>query len=138
MADKIVKVDYFVAAVADKPGKAAAILKGLSQNGVNLLAFTGFPAGKKAQLDFVPRDKAVFKKAAKKIKLTVKATKTGFLVQGNDRRGATAQVLEKLAAAKINVTAVDAVAAGGGRWGAILWVKPQDNAKAAKALGVSK
>ncbi|MBU2498393.1 MAG: ACT domain-containing protein [Proteobacteria bacterium] len=60
--------------------------------------------------------------------------KTGFLVQGQDRTGAVAEVLKNLADAKINVTAVDAVSAGGGRWGAILWVKSKDVSKASKAL----
>ena len=39
--------------------------------------------------------------------------------------------------AKINVTAVDAVCAGAGRYGAILWVAPRDVTRAAKALGAS-
>jgi hypothetical protein len=42
--------------------------------------------------------------------------------------------LNKLARAGVNVTAVDAAAAGRGRFGMILWVKPKDYAKAAKAL----
>jgi hypothetical protein len=37
--------------------------------------------------------------------------------------------------AKINVTAVDAVTAGAGRFGAILWVKQSDVNRAARALG---
>jgi len=63
--------------------------------------------------------------------------KTGFLVQGEDRRGAVAELMAKLADAKINVTAIDAVAAGAGRYGAILWVKLGDVTKAAKILGTS-
>jgi len=43
--------------------------------------------------------------------------------------------LGKLAAAKVNVVAMDAVAAGSGRWGAILWVAPRDLKKAAGVLG---
>jgi predicted amino acid-binding ACT domain protein len=57
------------------------------------------------------------------------------LVQGGDRKGAVAILLKKLADNKINVTAVDAVSAGAGRYAAILWVKPEDVNKAAKALG---
>ena len=37
--------------------------------------------------------------------------------------------------AKINVTAVDAVTSGMGRWAAILWVKQRDLKKAAQILG---
>lgn len=64
--------------------------------------------------------------------------KTGFLIQGEDRPGAVAELIAKLAEAKINVTAYDAVAAGEGRYGALLWVKPQDVQKAARVLGAVK
>jgi ACT domain-containing protein len=76
----------------------------------------------------------VFRRALSTAKLKVQSKKTGFLVQGDDRRGAVAEVLQKLADAAINVTAVDGVSAGAGRWGAILWVKPQSVNKAAKVL----
>jgi hypothetical protein len=42
--------------------------------------------------------------------------------------------LSRLAEARLNVTAVDAVSRGRGRFGAIFWVKPQAVAKAAKLL----
>jgi predicted amino acid-binding ACT domain protein len=61
--------------------------------------------------------------------------KKGFLVQGTDRVGAVHRHLKKLAEAGINVTAADAVAAGKGRYGMLLWVKPREYARAAKVLG---
>ena len=131
MADTIRKTGYFAMDVADKPGEAAGILQALSQAGVNLLAFSGFPRGRRAQLDLVPEDAALFRKAVKRAKLKVRPKKTGFLVQGKDRPGAVAEVLQKLAEANINVTAVEAVSAGGGRYGAILWVKSKDASKKA-------
>jgi prephenate dehydratase len=69
------------------------------------------------------------------MKLALGAKKTAFLLQGDDRPGALADTLEKLAAAKINVTAMDAVTSGSGRFGAIFWVKPRDVNRAAKLLG---
>jgi hypothetical protein len=45
--------------------------------------------------------------------------------------------VSKLADAGVNITALDAVAAGEGRYGAILWVKPAEVRKAAKALGAT-
>jgi hypothetical protein len=134
MADTITKVGYFAVDVADKPGEAARVLQALSQAGVNLLAFSGFPRGRRAQLDFVPEDSALCRKALTRAKLKVRPKKTGFLVQGKDRTGAVEEVLQRLADAEINVTAVDAVSAGRGRWGAILWVNPKDVRKASKAL----
>lgn len=133
--ETIRKVDYFVTEVANKPGEAARVLD--SVRGVNLLAFTGFPSGRRAQVDFIPEDAAAFKDAAKRAKLKVKAKKGGFLVQGDDQPGAVARVMRRLADAKVNVTAIDAVTAGNGRFGAILWVKSKDVKKAAKVLQAS-
>lgn len=135
MGDTIRKVDYFYSEVSNKVGEGARILSAIRESGVNLLAFTGFPVGKKAQIDFVPEDTESFKKAAKKAGLKLSAKKTGFLVQGADRVGAVAEILSELAADKINVTAIDAITAGAGRYAAIFWVAPSDVKKTAKALG---
>ena len=58
-----------------------------------------------------------------------------FLVSGADRVGEGAKLMAKLAAKRINVIAIDAVCAGSGRYGAILWVSPGQYGKAARALG---
>ena len=137
MADIIRKVAYFAMDVPNRPGEGARLLKALADAGVNLLAFSGFPSGRKAQLDFIPEDVAVFKKAVKVAKIKTRPQKFGVLIQGNDRKGAVAQLLKTLADKKINVTAIDAMSAGAGRYAAILWVKPKDVNKAAKALGAS-
>jgi hypothetical protein len=133
MSDRVQRVDYFYVMVPNKAGQAAKVLAGLAAQGVNLLAFSGFPAGRKGQLDLVPQDSARLQRAAKKLKLKLSKKKSGFLLQGSDRVGAMTKTLNTLAAAKINVTAMDAVA-GGGRFAAIFWVKPKKVAKAAKLL----
>jgi hypothetical protein len=137
MADTIRKVAYFAVDVPNKPGEGACLLVGLADAGVNLLAFSGFPSGRKTQLDFIPEDVAVFKNAVKAAKLKTRPQKFGFLVQGDDRKGAVADLLKTLSEKKINVTALDAVSAGAGRYAAILWVATKDVNKAAKALGAS-
>jgi hypothetical protein len=137
MADTVRRVDYFYIETPDKPGEGAKVLAGLRDAGVNLLAYTAFPRGRRAQIDFIPEDSVAFKAVAKKAGLKLSAKKTGFLIQGEDRAGALAEIMAKLAAADINVTATDAVCAGEGRYGAILWVKPPDVRRAAKALGAS-
>jgi len=60
--------------------------------------------------------------------------KIGYLIQGDDKAGAVADIVSKLSGAKINITALQGIAAGGGRYGAILSVKPRDVNKAAKVL----
>ena len=137
MAKKVCKIDYYYVSVPDKPGEAARILSALNQGGVNLLGFCGFPQGaRKAQLDFLPEDPAVFARVARRAGLKLSRKKTGFLIQGEDRPGAVAEWLGKVTASGINVTAVQAVSAGAGRYAALLWVKAPDVRKAAKALGV--
>jgi hypothetical protein len=136
MADEIRRVEYFYVQVADKPGEGARTLAVLRDAGVNLIAFSGFPEGRRAQLDFVPEDAAAFRQAAKKAGWKVTGPKKAFMISGEDRVGVVADVLGKLADAKINVVAVDALCAGQGRYGAILWVDPGAVAKTAKLLGV--
>ncbi|MBI4390272.1 MAG: hypothetical protein HY575_00130, partial [candidate division NC10 bacterium] len=70
--DTIQRVEYFYVQVPDKPGEGARALAALRGAGVNLLAYSGFPAGRKAQLDFVPGDPAAFRQVAKQAKWKVK------------------------------------------------------------------
>ena len=137
MAQRIRRVQYFYVMAPDKPGEGARALEALRDAGVNLLAFTGFPAGKRAQLDFVPEDPAAFRAVARKAKWKVTGPKVAFLIEGDDRTGAMADIYERLAAAKINIVASDAVVAGAGRFGAILWVEPRDVTRTAKVLGAA-
>ena len=59
--------------------------------------------------------------------------KRGFLVQGDDRIGAVADLVGELAGAKIGVIAIDAVSVDD-RYGALCWVAQRDVKKAAKVL----
>jgi hypothetical protein len=138
MSERIRKVDYYKIEVANKSGEGARVLEALRKEGVNLLAFTGFPRGRRAQIDVVPENTAAFKATAKRARLKLGPKKIGFLVQGEDRIGAIADIMARLGDARINVTAIDAVCGGEGRYGAIFWVKPPDVAKAARVLGASK
>lgn len=137
MAETVRLVDYFYITVPDKPGEGARALETLKEAGVNLLAFSGFPQGRRAQLDFIPADPTAFKQAAKRSKWKLVGPKRGFLLQGDDRVGAVADLLERLGAAKINVTAIDALCVSEGRYGAIFWVASKDVKKAAALLGAS-
>ena len=135
MADRVRKVNYCYAKVSARAGQGAAVLDEIQKAGVSLLAFSGFPiGGGKAQLDLVTQDMAAVRRVARKNGWRLSKTKKAFLIQGDDRAGACHRQLKKLADQKINVTAVDAVTAGKGRWAAILWVKPQVYARAARAL----
>ena len=135
MADAIRVVDYFYIMVGDKPGEGARVLNHLRGMGINLMALHAFPVGRRAQIDMFPADRVAFARAAKKAGWKVTGPRQAFLIQGSDRVGALVGAFDRLAKAKINVTATDAVTAGGRRFGSLLWVKPRDVARAKKALG---
>ncbi len=135
MADRVRKVTYCYVTVTGRAGHGAKILGALSDAGVDLLGFSGFPAkGGKAQLDLMAQDMAAVRRVARRNGWRLSTTKKAFIVQGHDRVGAVHRHLQKLADQKINVIAADGVAAGQGRYGMILWVKPKDYARAARAL----
>jgi len=128
-------VEYAYVTVAHRAGEAAHILEALRDANVNLLAFSGFPQGRnKAQIDVVTDDIDGLKAAAKRHKWKLSRTKRAFLAQGTDEVGAALPPIAKMAEAKINVIAVDAVAAGEGRFGMLFWVAPRHYKRAAKLL----
>jgi hypothetical protein len=134
MAETVRQLDYFYMEVPNKVGEGGKALQTLKEGGVNLIAFSGFPAGRRAQLDFFPADPAAFKGIAKANRWKLVGPKRGFLVQGDDRIGAVSDLVGKLAGANISVIAIDAVSIDE-RYGALCWVAPRDFKKAAKLLG---
>ena len=134
MATTVRKTAYFSMKTPNRPGQGSRLLNGLAAHGVNLVAFTGFPNAGRAQVDFIPYDAVKFTRAARKLGMKVSKRKTVFLAQGSDKAGACAAICGKLAKAGINMVAMDAVAAGRGRFGAIFWVKSRDVARASRVL----
>ena len=135
MADRVRKVNYCYVTVPNRVGRGAEVLGKLREAGTNLVAFSGFPVKGGAQLDIVASSLAPVRRVAKKHGWRLSKAKRGFHVQGKDEPGAVHRHVEKLARQNIGVTAADAVTAGSGRYGMILWVKPKDYARAARALG---
>jgi hypothetical protein len=135
MADRVRKVSYCYVTTPNRAGHGAKVMAELTKAGVNLLAFSGFPAkDRKSQLDLVTDKTAALRRLAKRHGWKLSKTKRAFLIQGQDRAGAAYGHHEKLAREGINVTAADAVCAGKGRYGMILWVRPKDYSRAAKVL----
>ena len=138
MGDVIKRIDYYYVTVPDKAGEGARVLAALEKAGVNFTGISAFPEGaRKAQIDLIPEDSAAFVKAAKSAGLQLSRKKTGFQIQGTDRPGTLADVAQKLANAGINVVSAQVFCAGGGRYGGMLWVKPEDVRKASRVLGAA-
>lgn len=135
MADQVRKVTYCNTIVTNRAAQGAKVLAELKRMGVNLTAFSGFPRKSgKAQLDFVTEDIAAVRRVFKANGWTLSKPKKGFLIYGEDGVGAAFRHIQKLADLKINITAADAVYAGKGRFGMILWVKPKDYRRSARIL----
>ena len=137
MAETIKKVQYFYATIEDKPGTASELLKNLSDRGVNIMAVTAFPLGDgRSQVDFFPEKPEELIKAALDVGVTLVGPKRAFMIQGDDKIGALHDHHLKLSDAGINVHAANGVVDGSGRFGYVMWVKPEDYDKAAKAFGI--
>jgi hypothetical protein len=132
------QADYCYIMTTARAGTGAKILGALKDAGINLLAFSGFPAGKgRAQIDLVADSLDPIYALAKDHKWKLSKPKKCFLVQGTDEIGAIEGPISALANAGIKITAADAVAAGAGRYGMLLWVKPKNHKQAAAVLGAA-
>jgi len=139
MATEITQVDYRYIILDDEPSAAAAAMATLLELGVELLGFSQFPHGPgKSQMDLIVKDNEAFVKTALDMGLALSRQKTGFLVRGDETPGAAVfDILRRLAGAHVAVTSLQAVSAGAGRFGALLWVKATDIDEASKVLAAS-
>ena len=134
MGEQVREVLHYSVSIPDKVGEGARVLGALRDAGVNLIAFWGYPAGKgRAQLEFIPEDSAKFVAAAKQAKLEVRKS-TAFYVHDEDRPGAVADILKKIADAGISLDAMQAVCGGAGRYGAVIFLSAEAAKKAATVL----
>lgn len=137
MTMSVRRADYYTTTVADQPGEAYRLLSHLAGAGVNLLAFTAIPVGPaRTQLTIFPEDDGALVHAAKAASIAIDGPHPAFLVQGDDTLGALAGIHEKLFDAGVNVYAASGVTDGAGSFGYLVYVRPDDFAEAARALGV--
>jgi hypothetical protein len=137
MALVIRRVDYFYTTVRDEPGEAYKLLSRLAEADVNLLAFNAVPIGPgHTQLVLFPDMSAQLVKLAEGLGLPLQGPFRALLIQGDDRLGALADVHERLFDAKINVYSSNGITDGSGAFGCILYLRPEDLERGAKALGV--
>src|ERR1035438_7199182 len=110
MADEISRVAYSVATIPHKAGEAARILTAFKDAGMNLKGFLGYrKTARNAEIIFVLDEKTPGVGAVgKKVGLTLGKKQRAFLVSGEDRPGAVAELMCKLAEAGINVTSLHA------------------------------
>lgn len=134
MAISVRRVDYFYTTVGEG---AYRLLNDLAGLGVNLLALHTVPLGPDStQLTMFPEETRVFVSAAEKARLKLDGPHRALLVQGDDQMGALAGIHAKLRAANVSVFASMCVTDGHGYYGYVIYLRPEDADKAAKALEI--
>lgn len=137
MAFTIRTVEYYYANVRDELGAAYRVLKQLAELGVDLLAFTAVPSGPAlAQFALFPEDPRRLVAEARAAQLALDGPYHAFLAQGDDELGALAGVHERLVDAGVDIYASTGVTDGRGAFGYIVYVREEQFARAADALGV--
>jgi len=137
MSYKIRKLNYYYAITQDKPGEVHKILSILADVGVNQLAFNAMQMGpERSQITLFPEDDSLLLNVAKKAGLDLDGPYQAILVQGSDELGALIEVHEKLHSANINIASSTAIADGGGSYGYLIYLRPDDYDKATDVLSI--
>ena len=137
MSYSVRRVDYFHATITAQTGEGYKLLTQLADLGVNMVAFTAVPIGPtRTQLTIFPDETQKMATAGERAGLSLDGPHPALLVQGDDQMGALASVHEQLCEANVDVFASTGVTDGSGRYGYVLYVRPQEYERAVEALGI--
>jgi hypothetical protein len=127
------KTKQFTVMVGNQPGALAQVARTLGNSKVNILALLGTAQGTNATVELVVEDPRRAKKALDGAGLTYQET-TAEEFELQNKPGALAQCLEKLAARGVNLNSICATASKGGKKAVLVYtVQVAAKAKAATA-----
>ncbi len=130
---RMAKTKQFTVTIENRPGAVAEIAKMLGNAKVNILALLATAQGTSGTLQLIVEDTRRAKKALDEARIAYKET-TAEEFELTNKPGALAQSLEKLAAKGVNLNAIFATAAKGGKKAVVVYaVEAQDAAKATAA-----
>jgi len=116
----------------NRPGVLAWHAQEFKKRKVNFDALWSYEHDRRGKIAAIGKDKAALRRALKSMGIQPKTSRC-FYITGQDKVGALVEVLDRLAAAGINVECSDALAAQG-KFAATLWVRDEDLSKARKLL----
>ncbi|MFZ0882836.1 MAG: hypothetical protein WAN14_05520 [Candidatus Acidiferrales bacterium] len=127
------KTKQFTITIENHPGAVAAIVQRLGSAKVNILALLGTAQGTSGAVELVVEDPRRAKKVLDEAGLAYRET-TAEEYELQNKPGALAQVLDKLAAKGVNLNSICATAAKGGKKAVLVYtVETAAKAKAATA-----
>ena len=127
------RMTYFKAIVEDKPGALLALVRNLKENNLGLVGMKGVAQGTHGDVLVIPKDPDKLRISWRAVGNLVEEG-TLFFVSGTDTTGALLTSLEALTNIGVNVVAIEGAAVGG-KYGAFLWVAPEDLDRTSEALG---
>jgi len=127
------RLAYFKAKIDDKPGALLALAKDLKEKKLDLIALKGVGQAGQGEILVIAKSPDKLREAWKASGALVEEG-TVFFLSGTDTTGALVTSLDAIATAGVNLVATEALAVGG-KFGAVLWVSPEDLDKTAQALG---
>ena len=135
MSLQIRRVTYYTANVADRIGSAYQVLSELAKSGTSLLAFSCVPVGPNhLQVTLFPDDAQRLEDKSDSMGIQLMPPQHAFLIQGDDQIGVLADVHRRLVDASIDVYAANGVTDANGRFGYLIYVRPDDYDRAAGIL----
>jgi len=127
------RATYIVISTEDRPGQLARFSKKISEFEINLEAVWSFGTGRgNAEIIAIPWDPNLFKKVAREAGWVFQEGNC-FHLSGEDRPGALAETLDRIAQEGINLHAVDAMGFEG-KFSAYVWCNDEDLEKLRKIL----
>ncbi len=137
MGVQVRAVDYFTTTLHGPSEAAYQLLNRLAGGGVSLMAFNAIPVGLGSiQLVLFPEDSALLEAVAGEQKLDLSGPDCALLIQGDDELGALARIHQQLADADVQPYASAGLTDGHGGFGYVVYVRREQFAKAAQALGL--
>jgi hypothetical protein len=129
------RLEYFYATLTGGGNDAIELLDSLASLGVNFHAVTLVPIGPDStQLTLFPEDSAQLQTISKQTGLAINGPHQAVIVQGDDEIGVLAAIHRQLRNEQVEVFASNAVTDGKGRFGCILFLRPEQAENAIRAL----
>lgn len=129
------RMTYFKTQVDNRPGGLLSLARDLKEQNIDLIGMKGVSHADQGDVLVIPKNPEKLRIAWNAAGILLEEG-TLFFVSGVNKTGALTGTLDAVAKAGVNIVATEAAAVSG-RFGAFLWVTPDDVEKTAEVLGAT-